>query len=103
MNGLASCSVQVLQPERYIETQLADGRSAGSARPWVAAQISALPYQRPMCGIVAVIGSRESAPLLLQGLCQLEDRSYGAECIAKMKGERQLSVRAIRTAKLLGV
>ncbi len=41
--------------------------------------------QRPglfMCGIVAVIGSREAAPLLLEGLRQLEYRGYDSAGLA---------------------
>ena len=44
-----------------------------------------------MCGIVAVIGSREAAPLLLEGLRQLEYRGYDSAGIATVNGERQLS------------
>jgi hypothetical protein len=46
---------------------------------------------RLMCGIVAVIGSREAAPLLLEGLRQLEYRGYDSAGIATVNGERQLS------------
>ena len=35
---------------------MADDRSAASASAWVAAQISALLDQRPICGIVALVG-----------------------------------------------
>ena len=35
-----------------------------------------------MCGIVAVIGSREAAPLLLDGLRHLEYRGYDSAGIA---------------------
>ena len=35
-----------------------------------------------MCGIVALIGSREAAPLLLEGLRQLEYRGYDSAGIA---------------------
>ena len=35
-----------------------------------------------MCGIVAVIGSREAAPLLLEGLQRLEYRGYDSAGIA---------------------
>ncbi len=38
-----------------------------------------------MCGIVAVIGSREAAPLLLGGLRQLEYRGYDSAGIATVK------------------
>ena len=44
-----------------------------------------------MCGIVAVIGSREAASLLLEGLRQLEYRGYDSAGIATVNGERQLS------------
>jgi len=44
-----------------------------------------------MCGIVAVIGLREAAPLLLEGLRQLEYRGYDSAGIATVNGERQLS------------
>ena len=44
-----------------------------------------------MCGIVAVIGSREVAPLLLEGLRQLEYRGYDSAGIATFNGERHLS------------
>ena len=37
-----------------------------------------------MCGIVAVIGSREAAPLLLEGLRQLEYRGYDSAGIATL-------------------
>ena len=38
-----------------------------------------------MCGIVAVIGSREAAPLLLDGLRQLEYRGYDSAGIATLE------------------
>jgi glutamine---fructose-6-phosphate transaminase (isomerizing) len=38
-----------------------------------------------MCGIVAVIGSREAAPLLLEGLRQLEYRGYDSAGIATLE------------------
>ncbi len=38
-----------------------------------------------MCGIVAVIGSREAAPLLLEGLRQLEYRGYDSAGIATVE------------------
>ena len=38
-----------------------------------------------MCGIVAVIGSREAAPLLLEGLRQLEYRGYDSAGIATVQ------------------
>ena len=44
-----------------------------------------------MCGIVAVIGSREAAPLLLEGLRQLEYRGYDSAGIATVDGATQLS------------
>jgi glucosamine--fructose-6-phosphate aminotransferase (isomerizing) len=39
-----------------------------------------------MCGIVALIGSREAAPLLLEGLRQLEYRGYDSAGIATVSG-----------------
>ena len=44
-----------------------------------------------MCGIVAVIGSREAAPLLLEGLRQLEYRGYDSAGIATVDAAGQLS------------
>ena len=38
-----------------------------------------------MCGIVAVIGSREAAPLLLEGLRQLEYRGYDSAGLATVE------------------
>ena len=38
-----------------------------------------------MCGIVAVIGSRDAAPLLLEGLRQLEYRGYDSAGIATLQ------------------
>ncbi|QEY33471.1 glutamine--fructose-6-phosphate transaminase (isomerizing) [Synechococcus sp. RSCCF101] len=38
-----------------------------------------------MCGIVAVIGSREAAPLLLEGLRQLEYRGYDSAGLATVR------------------
>ena len=38
-----------------------------------------------MCGIVAVIGSREAAPLLLEGLRHLEYRGYDSAGIATIE------------------
>ncbi|MFM2158800.1 MAG: hypothetical protein RLZZ124_1274 [Cyanobacteriota bacterium] len=40
-----------------------------------------------MCGIVAVIGSREAAPLLLEGLRQLEYRGYDSAGIATLDAD----------------
>jgi len=40
-----------------------------------------------MCGIVALIGSREAAPQLLEGLRQLEYRGYDSAGIATLDGE----------------
>ncbi len=42
----------------------------------------------PMCGIVALIGSREAAPQLLDGLRQLEYRGYDSAGIATVEGGR---------------
>jgi glucosamine--fructose-6-phosphate aminotransferase (isomerizing) len=44
-----------------------------------------------MCGIVALVGSQDAAPLLLEGLRQLEYRGYDSAGIATVNGERQLS------------
>jgi glucosamine--fructose-6-phosphate aminotransferase (isomerizing) len=41
-----------------------------------------------MCGIVALIGSREAAPQLLEGLRQLEYRGYDSAGIATVEGGR---------------
>jgi len=40
-----------------------------------------------MCGIVALIGSREAAPQLLEGLRQLEYRGYDSAGIATVDAE----------------
>ena len=42
-----------------------------------------------MCGIVALIGSREAAPQLLDGLRQLEYRGYDSAGIATVEGSRE--------------
>jgi glucosamine--fructose-6-phosphate aminotransferase (isomerizing) len=42
-----------------------------------------------MCGIVAVIGSREAAPLLLEGLRQLEYRGYDSAGIATVEAHAE--------------
>ncbi|MAB54701.1 MAG: glutamine--fructose-6-phosphate transaminase (isomerizing) [Synechococcus sp. CPC35] len=44
-----------------------------------------------MCGIVALIGSREAAPQLLEGLRQLEYRGYDSSGIATVDAEGQLT------------
>ena len=44
-----------------------------------------------MCGIVALIGSREAAPQLLEGLRQLEYRGYDSAGIATVNGAGELS------------
>jgi glutamine---fructose-6-phosphate transaminase (isomerizing) len=44
-----------------------------------------------MCGIVALVGSQEAAPLLLDGLRQLEYRGYDSAGIATVNAEWQLS------------
>ncbi len=43
-----------------------------------------------MCGIVALVGSREAAPQLLEGLRQLEYRGYDSAGIATVVSEGQL-------------
>ena len=47
-----------------------------------------------MCGIVAVIGSREASPLLLEGLRQLEYRGYDSAGVATVEGGSLHCVRA---------
>jgi glucosamine--fructose-6-phosphate aminotransferase (isomerizing) len=44
-----------------------------------------------MCGIVVLVGSQEVAPLLQEGLRQLEFRGYDSAGIATVNAERQLS------------
>ncbi len=44
-----------------------------------------------MCGIVAVIGSRDAAPLLLEGLKQLEYRGYDSAGLATIEFSSQAS------------
>jgi len=39
-----------------------------------------------MCGIVALVGSQAAAPLLLEGLRQLEYRGYDSARIATASG-----------------
>ena len=47
-----------------------------------------------MCGIVAVIGTRDAAPLLLEGLRQLEYRGYDSAGIATVHGGQLSQLRA---------
>jgi glucosamine--fructose-6-phosphate aminotransferase (isomerizing) len=47
-----------------------------------------------MCGIVALIGSREAAPLLLEGLRQLEYRGYDSAGIASVDAQGLHCLRA---------
>ena len=47
-----------------------------------------------MCGIVAVIGSRDAAPLLLEGLRQLEYRGYDSAGVATVENGSLHCVRA---------
>ena len=47
-----------------------------------------------MCGIVAVIGTRDAAPLLLEGLRQLEYRGYDSAGIATVQGGQLSHLRA---------
>ena len=47
-----------------------------------------------MCGIVAVIGSRDASPLLLEGLRQLEYRGYDSAGVATVEGGSLHCVRA---------
>ena len=47
-----------------------------------------------MCGIVAVIGTRDAAPLLLDGLRQLEYRGYDSAGVATVGAGRATCVPA---------
>ena len=47
-----------------------------------------------MCGIVAVIGSRDAAPLLLEGLRQLEYRGYDSAGVATVEAGQLHCIRA---------
>ncbi len=47
-----------------------------------------------MCGIVALIGSRDAAPLLLEGLRQLEYRGYDSAGIATLQNKQLHCIRA---------
>jgi glucosamine--fructose-6-phosphate aminotransferase (isomerizing) len=40
-----------------------------------------------MCGIVAYVGSREAAPLIIKGLKRLEYRGYDSAGIALLDGD----------------
>jgi glucosamine--fructose-6-phosphate aminotransferase (isomerizing) len=44
-----------------------------------------------MCRIVALVGSQEAAPLLLEGLRQLEYRGYDSAGIATVNAAGELS------------
>ena len=44
-----------------------------------------------MCGIVALVGAREAAPQLLEGLRQLEYRGYDSAGIATVAAQGQLT------------
>ena len=44
-----------------------------------------------MCGIVALVGSQEAAPHLLEGLRQLEYRGYDSAGIATVAAQGQLT------------
>ena len=48
-----------------------------------------------MCGIIGYVGSRESKPLLLQGLERLEYRGYDSAGIALLEDEGLAYVRAV--------
>ncbi|MDQ3122413.1 MAG: glutamine--fructose-6-phosphate transaminase (isomerizing), partial [Actinomycetota bacterium] len=48
-----------------------------------------------MCGIIGYVGSRESKPLLLQGLERLEYRGYDSAGIALLEGDALTYVRAV--------
>ncbi len=49
-----------------------------------------------MCGIVALIGSREASPLLLEGLKKLEYRGYDSAGIAVVDNREQLNLVSIK-------
>ena len=55
-----------------------------------------------MCGIVAVIGSREAAPLLLEGLRQLEYRGYDSAGIATIDVSAAESASALHCVRAKG-
>ena len=48
-----------------------------------------------MCGIIGYVGSRESKPLLLQGLERLEYRGYDSAGIALLEDDGLSYVRAV--------
>ena len=53
-----------------------------------------------MCGIVGYTGSREAAPILLDGLAKLEYRGYDSAGIVVLQGDNLQVVR--RRAQRLG-
>ena len=55
-----------------------------------------------MCGIVAVIGSREASPLLIEGLRNLEYRGYDSSGLATIQSSSSKSSPTLTTRKAEG-